>query len=367
MKSCERCHNLPAPTAESGVLYLCPPEAHPGDGLAGFLDRVGVAYSAPAPRVFAVELVPGLLKRLGEGLSEAFSPTELRDARALLLKTGRAPTLADLVRMQPLADLVAKLRGDWLVQMIREDRLVSHFQPIVCAHDPARVFAHECLLRGIERDGTLVSPARMYDVARASDVLFHLDRAARLRAIRGAVEAGISSRIFINFNPTSLYDPASCLRTTIAAVEEVGIEPGRVVFEVVESDKAPYDLNRIFAVYRDAGFRVALDDLGAGYGSLNLLGTLKPDFVKLDMALIRDVDRDPYKAGITAKLVEMAQRLGVSTVAEGVETPEEFDWVERQGVDFVQGYLLAKPACPPPLPRPLPGRRAAPSSALLAV
>ena len=203
----------------------------------------------------------------------------------------------------------------------------------------------------------------MYEVARASDVLFHLDRAARLQAIRGAVEAGISSRIFINFNPTSLYDPASCLRTTIAAVQEANIEPGRIIFEVVESDRAPYDLNRIFAVYRDAGFRVALDDLGAGYGSLNLLGTLKPDFVKLDMALIRDVDRDPYKAGITAKLIEMAQRSGDQHRGRRDRDPRGIRLGrDRQGVDFVQGYLLARPACPPPLPRPLPGASARPES-----
>lgn len=351
MKNCASCHRLPEPTAQAGVLYLCPPASHPGRGLEEFLGREGLDVSSPAAGVFAVELVPGLLKRIGAGLAEAFSPSELRDARSLLLDSGQLPTLADLVRMQPLDQLVAKLRGDWLVEMIREGRLTNHFQPIVCAHDPTKVFAHECLLRGVDRDGSLVPPSRMYDVARASDLLFHLDRAARLRAIHGAVEAGLSSRIFINFNPTSLYDPASCLRTTIGAVQEEGIEPGRIIFEVVECDKAPADLSRIFAVYRDAGFRVALDDLGAGYGSLNLLGTLKPDFVKLDMGLIREVDRDPYKAGITAKLIEMAQRLGISTVAEGVETPEEYEWVERQGVDFVQGYLVARPACPPPLPR----------------
>ena len=76
------------------------------------------------------------------------------------------------------------------------------------------------------------------------------------------------------------------------------------------------------------------------------------------MKLIRDVDRDPYKAGITRKIVEMAQGLGISTVAEGIESEAELAWVEEHGVDFVQGFLLARPACPPPPPRPLPRRPA---------
>lgn len=181
--------------------------------------------------------------------------------------------------------------------------------------------------------------------------MFPLDRAARLRAIRGAVEAGLTGRIFINFNPTSVYDPAFCLRTTVAAIDRAGIEPGRVVFEIVESDESHPDLPRITRYYRDAGFGVALDDLGAGFGSLNLLTELKPDFVKLDMQLTRGVDLDPYKGAILLKPIEMAHKLGIETVAEGIETEAEYTWVRDHGVDYVQGYLIARPAYPPPSPR----------------
>ena len=114
--------------------------------------------------------------------------------------------------------------------------------------------------------------------------------------------------------------------------------------------------------YRQAGFRVALDDLGAGYGSLNLLSQLRPDFVKLDMKLVRDVHLDPYKAGITSQLLEMARKLGIATVAEGIESAGELDWFRDHGVDFVQGFYIARPASPPPRPRPPapPGRHAVP-------
>ena len=92
---------------------------------------------------------------------------------------------------------------------------------------------------------------------------------------------------------------------------------------------------------------MALDDIGAGYSSLNLLHQLRPDFIKLDIALIRDVDRDPYKALVAQKILEIAQRLGIETIAEGVEREEEFAWVKSTGATYAQGYLFGRPAPEP--------------------
>ena len=98
------------------------------------------------------------------------------------------------------------------------------------------------------------------------------------------------------------------------------------------------------------GFRVALDDMGSGYNSLNSLTQIKPDFIKLDMQLIRGVHRDTYKSCVAAKLLEMAQALGVATVVEGVEEPAEWQWAADHGADFAQGYLFARPNAVPPQP-----------------
>ena len=141
---------------------------------------------------------------------------------------------------------------------------------------------------------------------------------------------------------------------TVAAISEVGIPPANVVFEIIESDHTPdaNHLKSLIAYYRQAGFRVALDDLGAGYSSLNLIHQLRPDIMKLDMELIRGIHQDSYKASITEKLLELAQKLGILTVAEGIETPEELRWVREHGVDFVQGYLIARPSSPPTMVTP---------------
>ncbi len=95
---------------------------------------------------------------------------------------------------------------------------------------------------------------------------------------------------------------------------------------------------------------MALDDLGAGYSSLNLLASLRPDFVKLDVGLVRDVDRDPYRTAIAAKLLDLAKDLGVIVVAEGVETEEQWRWLVAHGADLAQGFFFARPASPPPVP-----------------
>ena len=234
--------------------------------------------------------------------------------------------------------------------MIDRDAFYMDFQPIVPATAPTEVFAYECLLRGRNAEGVVVPPGLIFSTARETELLFQVDRAARLTAIRSAKAHGVTTPIFINFNPTSVYDPNFCLRTTVQAIQEAGIAPEHIVFEVVESDAVhdPEHLPRIVRFYRQQGFRIALDDLGAGYGSLNLLSNLQPDFVKFDRELVHSIDIDPYKQKVLGKLVEMARELGVHTLGEGVETPGEYRWLAAQGVAYMQGYFFARPANPPP-------------------
>ncbi len=126
----------------------------------------------------------------------------------------------------------------------------------------------------------------------------------------------------MNFNPRFLEDPPDSWAQTLAAAISSGIDPSRFVFEVIESDEIK-DLTRLLDILdscREAGCRVALDDLGTGYNSLQLMSHVRPDFVKLDMELIRDVDRDAYKSCVAGKILELARELDVYTVVEGVET-----------------------------------------------
>lgn len=110
-------------------------------------------------------------------------------------------------------------------------------------------------------------------------------------------------------------------------------------------------LRRILDYYRTRGFRVALDDMGAGYNSLLSLNELRPDFVKVDIELIRGVDADPFKARIAANMLELANRLEIPSIVEGIENAGEYRWVRDHGASYAQGFFFARPASVPPVPR----------------
>lgn len=354
MSLCLHCQTVSAPADQGGVLRITHPLPHTTDKLARVLGehyRLGRAHAGTV----TLTLPAGGLGGLADRLEAALSAAERGDCKVLLLAEGELLSVEKMALVQPLDVFIGKARAGWLIEMLERGALYVDFQPIVAAAAPTTVFAYECLLRGRDAAGVSVPPGLIFEAARGAEMLFQVDRAARLTAIRDARTQGVTTPIFINFNPTSIYDPAFCLRTTIEAIKEAKIPPDRIVFEVVESDavRDTEHLLNIVKHYRKQGFRIALDDLGAGYGSLNLLTSLKPDFVKFDRELIRGVDLDPYKQKVFVKLVEMAHELGIHTLAEGIETEGEYRWLAAQGVELLQGYFFARPASPPPPSTPV--------------
>jgi EAL domain-containing protein (putative c-di-GMP-specific phosphodiesterase class I) len=152
-----------------------------------------------------------------------------------------------------------------------------------------------------------------------------------------------SVSLFINVHPQDLSD-----EQRLEAETPLLPWARRIVLEVTETEAIrDYERARTrIQSLREHGFRVALDDLGSGYSSLNLLAQLEPDFVKLDMELVRGVRMGGRTARLVKHLVEFCHGEGFMTVAEGIETEEELASVSQLGVDLVQGYLLARPEPP---------------------
>ncbi len=309
-------------------------------------NSAGLAFDEPLPDVLAVPVTETQLQQLVNIWSDALSLTDLTHIRCILANSFDKPSYADLMRTQTLASLIDETNGRWLAKVIDMGRLVTHLQPIVRSTAPDVVYGYECLLRGQDMDGQIIPPIRLYSTARRAGLLGCLDEAARLTAIECVSRLQLSTEIFINFNPRSIDDSHQALESALRAVLASPIAAERYVFEVVESDESTDSnaLLRIADSLRLAGCRIALDDVGAGYNSLNMIAVLKPDYIKLDMEMIRGVDQDDYKARITAKLLELARELGVLTVVEGVETKSEWQWACEHGADFAQGYLFARPA-----------------------
>ena len=299
-----------------------------------------------APRRDAVELAALLSQVLPHG--------ERGSVRALWVPQGQTPASVNLWDVEPLHDWITRQQNSWLLDVMRTHRLQSVFQPIVSCSRPDEIFAYECLLRGRTMGkGRPIAPSRILDAARGSGLLFQVDFAARRTAITGAARHRIhrnGAKIFINFTPMDTESSLQCLRSTLEIVDELKLPRDSIVFEVIESEYIPDAalFGTVLDVYREEGFGVALDDLGAGYASLNLLARLRPNYVKLDMELTRDVHRDNYKALIARKLIETARELDVKVVAEGIECAEESEWLCEHGCDFAQGFYFAAPSSPPP-------------------
>jgi EAL domain-containing protein (putative c-di-GMP-specific phosphodiesterase class I) len=344
---------LPAtPPSGFGRLFMWLAPGHSLAPLQAALTATGARFEELIEQHgLAIWLQDGEFETVAELLDVALGANGLAESRSVFVSGDLDPDWRALAHARPLTDLVAAQRALWLLKLVDGGKLTSHFQPIVHTMDTSRVFAQEALLRAIDPAGGLVPPFRMFGAARAAGLLGLLDGHARMTALREAAKHRLPHRVFINLNPAAVRDPAVCLASTLALIEELGLRRDQVVFELVESDHgvAGASLEALREFFREQGFLMALDDLGSGYSSLNLIHRLRPDFVKLDMDLIRGVHEDPYKARITAKILELAGELGIETIAEGVETAGELRWLRARGATYVQGYLIAKPVSPPNL------------------
>ncbi len=266
-----------------------------------------------------------------------FEPTVVRDA------VTDAIGMSQLARFRRQASMVVAASpqrtdeiGDLDETLSRAiQQLYPHFQPIV--RWPAKeIVAYEALAR--TREPRVPHPGVLFDAAERLDRLREVGR--RMRVVASEPFAETQERLFINLHPTDLmdeelYDPSSKL----AQLGE------RVTLEITEraSLSGVGDLRGRVNRLRELGFRVAVDDLGAGYAGLSAFCALQPDVVKLDMSLVRDVHLSETKRRLIRSMVSACEELNIQVISEGVETREELDALSELGCELFQGFLLARP------------------------
>lgn len=246
----------------------------------------------------------------------------------MLLRT----LFGDIGHPQPCANCHNGDELDFAVRMA--------FQPIVDARDRS-IYAYEALVRGEDGAGAASVLARL-----RPEQLYRFDQTCRVQAIATAAGLGMRAHLAINFIPNAVYEPATCIRLTLAAAERYDFPAQRLIFELSESERIR-DLPKVVRILQDyarRGFQTAIDDFGAGHSGLNLLADFQPHLVKLDMALLRGIDADPARHTIVAGIVAMCRSLGSVVLAEGVETAAEYRALRALGIDLYQGYLFARPA-----------------------
>jgi EAL domain-containing protein (putative c-di-GMP-specific phosphodiesterase class I) len=271
-----------------------------------------------------------LLKPLSEDrlvgcIERAITACRVSRARSAVLRAASEPPTARH-DFRPVKEFGAVLRSLFMV-----------YQPILTLD--GQLFAVEALVRSEEP--TFETAPAILDLAEALEQFQMLGRTVRERVDSDLGKLAPGSAVFVNLHAEDVLDDA-----LLDPAGPLGRVAHRVVLEITERAALAEisEAQRRMALLREMGFRIALDDLGAGYAGLTNFTQLRPDIVKLDQTLVRGIDTDSVKRRLVASLVGACRDIGTVVVAEGIETNAERDVLVDAGCDLFQGYLLGRPA-----------------------
>ncbi|MEW6991406.1 EAL domain-containing protein [Colwelliaceae bacterium 6441] len=213
------------------------------------------------------------------------------------------------------------------------------FQPIIHCQKNT-IFGYEALVRGLNNESAYSVISKI-----TAENRYAFDQLCRIKAIELAANLKLESVLSINFLPNAIYKPERCIRTTLEAAEKYSFPLDKILFEFTEVEKVDDNnhMKNIVNYYKSKGFMTAVDDFGAGYSGLGLLADFQTNVIKFDMSLIRGIENDKTRQCIITNCLNLLKDLNITSLAEGVETVEEMQWLKNAGIELMQGYLFAKP------------------------
>ena len=234
---------------------------------------------------------------------------------------------------------------------IIENKLIrSVFQPIISLRD-ASILGHEALSRGPE-NSCFTNPEMMFKYAIEYDMLWDLELLCRTKSLEALHDYNalnvnaLKTKLFLNVNPNIIHDVKFQQGFTKKNLSKLCIQPDSIIFEITEKgiiDNVD-DFKKTVQNYKDQNYKIAIDDAGAGISGLNMISNIRPHYIKLDMNLIRDIDKDLTKQALVRSMVEYAKLSDTKLVAEGIETQEELLTLIDFDVNYGQGYFIQKPS-----------------------
>lgn len=243
--------------------------------------------------------------------------------------------VAYLKRSETYNQQVVELR-----KILDEKLIRTMYQPLVIMSTRAPM-GYEALSRG-PKDTPLENPLSLFSLATEANMLLELETACLTLSMQRASFIPKDQLLFLNLDPLLIsagyfkdnFFPAHC-----------GISPAQVTIEITERTciKNFDKLSMALMSFKDLGVKISIDDVGEGYSSLNAIAVLKPEFVKININLVRNAHADHVKSSLIAVIVDLAKRLDSHTVAEGIETEEEYGALCNLGVEYGQGFLFARP------------------------
>jgi EAL domain-containing protein (putative c-di-GMP-specific phosphodiesterase class I) len=231
-----------------------------------------------------------------------------------------------------------------LQKIISQNAIIVLFQPIVHL-DSLDVLGYEALSRGPEDSG-FEGTELLFSFAESTNMLWDLERLCRRNALRTAQSLQLDRQLFLNTSARALQDERFSPGELAEYVTQLGLDQEKIVLEITErvAIQEWESFKRVLREFRNHGFRIAIDDMGAGYSSLQAIAELKPDYLKFDISLVRNINENLIKIGLLETLVALSSKINASVIAEGVEDKEEFLTLRSLGVQLGQGYYFASPS-----------------------
>lgn len=242
----------------------------------------------------------------------------------------------------------AKRRLEELKKIIEEEEVYTLFHPIVKLPE-YKIIGYEALSRGPGR-GEFERPDKLFKIAYQSNLLVELERLCRKKALAAASSMKPEHMLFLNVEPDSVNDPELRQIAASTLMLDSSLTLDHIVLEITERSAimAFSAFRSALEYFRALGFKIAIDDAGAGYATLQSIIELKPDFIKLDMSLIRGIESDNIKQELVRALKRFGQETGVSMIAEGIETKAELKALLEMDINLGQGFVFAYPSEPFP-------------------
>ena len=234
-----------------------------------------------------------------------------------------------------------------LLNIIENKTVSTLFQPIYNVQKKT-IMGYEALTRGPENT-ELYSPDKLFHYATQHNLLSELEILCRDKAITRFAKLKLPGKLFLNISPLVLLSKHHPQGETIKFVQRAGLSGDQIVIELSEKYPVPNDsmLSEALAKYRQFGFNVAIDDLGAGYSGLKLWSQLRPNIVKIDRYFVENCHQDSFKRKFLKAIFDLAQSAKAQVVVEGIETRDEFELLQRLGMVYAQGFYLARPELNP--------------------
>jgi EAL domain-containing protein (putative c-di-GMP-specific phosphodiesterase class I) len=232
---------------------------------------------------------------------------------------------------------------DFFSEILKNEMISTVFQPIFDFSNKT-ILGYEALSRGPENT-VLESPEALFKLAATEQKISELELLCRKKAIVNFANLNLEGKLLLNVSPNVLLDPYHPKGETLHLLAQNGIATERVIIEVTEQEKVEDDklFKQTIQHYRELGFAIAIDDLGAGYSGLKQWSELLPDIVKIDRYFIDYCDQNFVKKTFLKMIIELAKETGTQVIAEGIEREEELLLLKSLGINLMQGYLLQRP------------------------